>query len=251
MKNARLIEQFLGRLASSEEILGLFELLPEHSFFVKDRRGRFIALNRRACEYCGVASSEGAIGRSDHDFFPKRRADQYRQDDVAVMKSGQAIVNRIESAPEVEGSPRLVMTSKAPLRDRRGRVIGVAGISRQVEDLRAPAGTADAFAQVMEHLHSHFHESLTTEHLARRAGLSPSQFERRFRRAFGCSPRQYLMRVRVENASRMLSESEQTVSQIAQACGFYDHAHFSRTFRRLMSVTPTAYRKTRRPTRRV
>lgn len=242
MKNASLKRAFFERLGPHEQVFGLFDLLPGLSFFVKDRKGRFVALNRRGCEYCGVASEDDAIGRTDHDFFPKQRADEYRADDLAVMASGEAIVNRIESAPEAAGSPRLVMTSKVPLRDVRGRVIGIAGFSSQIENRREQSGTATAFAGVIEHLHRHYEESLTTDQLAEMAGLSVSQFERRFRRAFGSSPHQYLMRVRVENAARLLIETKQTVSEIAQACGFYDHAHFSRSFQRIIKTSPSQYR---------
>jgi len=233
-------------MGPSDQAFSLFEHLPGLSFFVKDRRGRFMALNRRGCEYCGVAVELDAIGRTDHDFFPKSRADEYRADDVGVMKSGKAIVNRVESAPEGTGSPRLVMTSKIPLRDARGRIIGVAGFSRQIERLQAPSGTVDAFARVIGHLHSHFADSLTTAQLAEMAGLSVSHFERRFRHAFGTSPRQYLVRVRIEHAAQLLHDSDQTISHIAHACGFYDHAHFSRSFHRTMNRSPSEYRAERK-----
>ncbi|NNE00953.1 MAG: AraC family transcriptional regulator [Pirellulaceae bacterium] len=242
MENTSLREDFFERLGPSDQAFALFDHLPGLSFFVKDRQGRFMALNRRGCEYCGVASESDAIGKTDHDFFPKPRADEYLADDLAVIESGEAIVNRVESAPEDAGSPRLVMTSKVPLRDRRGRVIGVAGFSRQIERIQTPSGTVDAFAKVIEHLHSNFADSLSTQQLADMAGLSVSHFERRFRHAFGASPRQYLVRVRVEHAARMLRETDQTVSEIAHACGFYDHAHFSRSFRRFMNLSPSKYR---------
>ncbi|MGI9472539.1 MAG: helix-turn-helix domain-containing protein, partial [Rubripirellula sp.] len=146
----------------------------------------------------------------------------------------------IESAPEGEGSPRLVTTSKIPLRDKRGRVIGVAGFSRQIE--RMQSGTANALSEVIEYLHNHFAENVGTEQLAQMAGLSVSHFERRFRLAFGSSPRQYLIRVRVEQAARLLRETDRSITEIAQSCGFYDHAHFSRSFRRITNLSPTAYR---------
>ncbi|QDV44855.1 HTH-type transcriptional activator Btr [Stieleria neptunia] len=243
MANTSMQDRFYQRLDPQGQILGLFDLLPSVSFFVKDRRGRFIALNRRGCDYCGVANEEDAIGRTDHDFFPKRRADEYRADDLTVLETGRAIRNRIESAPEAEGSPRLVMTSKIPLRDRNGKVIGIAGFSRQVDQLRSPGGTVAAFADVIAHLHRHYDDHLTTPELATMADLSVSQFERRFRKAFGCSVRQYLVRVRVENAAKRLTETRQTISQIALATGFYDHAHFSRSFRRLMKLSPSEYRR--------
>ncbi|MFG0290295.1 MAG: helix-turn-helix domain-containing protein [Rhodopirellula sp. JB044] len=243
MKDADAREKFFAQLDGFGQMNQLFELLPGVSFFVKDRQGRFIALNRRGCEYCGVSSQDQAIGLTDYDFFPKQRAEEYRADDEVVMRSGEPLVNRIESAPESEGSPRLVMTSKVPLRNRRGVVIGIAGFSRQIEQLREQSADADAFSLVVEHLHLHYEQALTTSQLAEKAGLSVSQFERRFRHAFGSSPRQYLLRVRVENAARLLTETEQTISQIAHACGFFDHAHFSRSFRRIMNTSPSEYRR--------
>lgn len=247
MKYARTQAAFFERLRPHRQLAELFDLLPGLSFFIKDRRGRFMALNRRGCEYCGVASEQDAIGRTDHDFFPSQRADEYRADDLSVLESGEPILNRIESAPEAAGSPRLVMTSKIPLRDARGRVIGIAGFSRQVEDIRDPSGTVDAFADVVDYLHRNYGEPLTTAALAERADLSVPQFERRFRRAFDTSPHQYLLRVRIENAARLLAESDQTVSDIAQTCGFYDHAHLSRSFRKAMKTTPSAHRQKFRP----
>ena len=236
---------FFKDIGADAQLISLFDMIPGVSFSVKDNQGRFVAMNQRACEYCGVASESDAIGKTDHDFFPKSRADEYRADDKAVIDSGKPIVNRIESAPEPEGSPRLVMTSKIPIRNRNGNIIGTAGVSRQIEQIRNQSATADAFAKVVEHLHSNFSGSISSQELADLAGLSISQFERRFRRAFGTSPRQYLMRVRVENAARLLIESDRTVSTIAVECGFYDHAHLSRYFRRIFSDSPTQYRAKR------
>ena len=244
MKNTELTRRFFDRVAPAEQMLVLFDHLPDVSFFVKDRRGRFMLLNQRGCEYCGINSEEEAIGRTDHDFFPRPRADEYRRDDERVMQTGKAILNRIESAPEDELSPRLVATTKVPLRDVRRRVIGVAGFSRQIQ--RIQSGSADAMAAVIAHLHERFSENISAHELADMAGLSVSHFERRFRLAFGASPRQYLIRVRVENAARQLRESDQTITQIGLNCGFYDHAHFSRSFQRLMKTSPSAYRQKRR-----
>ena len=241
MKDTLSQNAFFDRLEPTQQVLALFDLLPDVSFFVKDRKGRFVALNRRGCEYCGVAVEADAVGKTDHDFFPSSRADDYREDDEQVMRTGRPILNRLESAPEGEGSPRLVTTSKIPLHDRRGRVIGIAGFSRQVQ--RMQSGSADAMAEVIAHLHENFAGEVSTEDLAEMAGLSVSHFERRFRLAFGSSPRQYLIRIRIENAATMLRETEKSVTEVAHSCGFYDHAHFSRSFQRAKSMPPSAYRK--------
>ena len=171
-------QQALLRRVSGKQLLGLFDLLPDVSFFLKDRENRFLGLNPRCCEYCGVPNERAAIGKTDHDFFPRRRADEYRRDDQAVMRSGKPIINRMQSAPEAEGSPHFVLTSKIPLRDERGHVIGLAGISRPVEQVRERSGSVARLSKVMDHLHRRSHEALSTADLAKLAGLSVSQFER-------------------------------------------------------------------------
>jgi AraC-like DNA-binding protein len=228
------------------QLLQVFDLMPDVSFFMKDLDGRFVALNRLGCEFCGVRSARDAFGKTDRDFFPRDRADAYMADDRVVMQTGQAVCNRIEPAPEMEGSPHLVVTNKMPLRDSSGNVIGVFGFSRRVEHVRCAPAATDKLAAAVAYLHENFAESLSTEDLARRAGQSVSQFERTFRKAFGTSPRQYVLRVRVERACRLLTETDQTVATIAVECGFCDHAHFTRAFRALMSVSPSEYRRERR-----
>ena len=104
-------QDFLQNIGSFAQLLPLLDLLPDVSFFMKDAKGRFIALNRRGCEYCGVKSEREALGKTDRDFFPRVRAAEYAADDKAVMKSGKPILNRVEAAPEMEGSPRLVVTN--------------------------------------------------------------------------------------------------------------------------------------------
>ena len=235
------------RWVRGAELARLFDLLPDMSFFIKDRQGRFMAMNRRGCDYCGVKHEKDAIGKTDEDFFPHSRAAEYHADDEIVMRTGTPIVNRLESAPEAEGSPRLVMSSKIPLRDTEGNIIGIAGFSRQVEQVRSRSSGEARFAKVIEQMHQHPDEALSSAAMARMCGLSQSQFDRSFRRVFGSSARQYLLRVRVEAGCRRLAETEETVAALAVELGFYDHAHFTRCFRSIMGLTPAQYREQRVP----
>jgi AraC-like DNA-binding protein len=225
------------------QLARLFDLLPDVAFFIKDCDGRFLALNRRGCEFCGVPSERAALGKTDFDVVPHSRAAEYRRDDLQVMQSGRAIVNRVESAPQSTSTTHFILTSKIPLRDARKRVIGLAGISRLVERVRERPGAVTRLAEVLETLHDPAHAGVSTAELARRAGLSVSQFERVFRTSFGSSPRQYLVRIRIEASARALAEGDQTITAIAHAFGFYDHAHFTRSFRKVMGITPSAYRR--------
>jgi transcriptional regulator GlxA family with amidase domain len=109
--------------------------------------------------------------------------------------------------------------------------------------LSGRAGTADQFAQAIDYLKEKFNEPLRTAELAKMAGMSVSQFERRFRRALGSSPRQYLLRLRVDSAARLLTFTNRPIAQISKECGFHDHAHFTRSFKKMMSMTPLSFRK--------
>lgn len=243
---AAISPQSFLRQTRAGELVRLFELLPDVNFFIKDHEGRFVALNRRGWQYCGVKQEKDAIGKSDHDFFPKQRANEYRADDAEVMRSGKAIINRVESAPEAEGSPRLVMTSKLPLRNAKGEIIGIAGVSRELEQVRSRSSDEARFAKVIELMHRQPDTDLGSAEMAKMCGLSQSQFDRGFRRVFGTSARQYLLRVRVEAACRRLAETEDTVATIAVELGFFDHAHFTRCFQRTMGVSPAQYRQQQR-----
>jgi AraC family transcriptional regulator len=83
--------------------------------------------------------------------------------------------------------------------------------------------------------------------LAAESGYSRSHFLRTFRAATGCSPHQYLTRLRVEQSKTILREYSISLIDIALACGFSSHAHFSNTFRQIVGVTPSEYRRSHGP----
>ncbi len=100
-------------------------------------------------------------------------------------------------------------------------------------------------SRVLDHIGAHFAEPITIRRLATVAGLSISQFDRRFRNAFGQTPSRFLIRYRLTRASQLLVQSDQTISRIAQETGFFDHSHFSREFRAMFGVAPGQYRQAR------
>ncbi len=236
---------FFGQVADAAQLAALFELLPDVSFFIKDRMGRFVALNPLACEFCGVQAEHEALGKTDWELFPESRVPDYLADDREVLENGKPVINRLEPTPEREGSPELLVTNKIPLRDATGAVVGVAGISRKVSQVRYAPRVVQRMARVLEFLHMHASESVTGIQLAQLAGLSESQFERTFRKTFGLTPRQYLIRIRMEHACRLLRETDLTLAAVAAECGFYDHAHLSRAFLAQMGESPSRYRKRR------
>lgn len=243
MKTCHSTAGFFRQLAPEHGLTQLFDMLSDISVFIKDRHGCFMFLNPRGCEYCGVRSVAEAIGKTDRDFFPREKADRYMADDCRVMSDGLPVLNRVEPEPGGKGSPRLVVTSKRPLRNARGKVIGVIGLSREVTGASsAPLGVGRV-ARAVAFFHERFGEKLTVAQVARQVGVSVNQLERLFRKTIGEPPQHCLLRIRIEQASRLLRDSSSSMAEVAQTCGFYDQAHFSHVFSAELGCSPLAYRR--------
>lgn len=80
--------------------------------------------------------------------------------------------------------------------------------------------------------------------LAQQLGVHPVHLARTFRKAFRCTPGEYLARCRLRKAMALLRDSSLPLAEIALATGFFDQSHFSRTFRQHFGVAPHAFRKT-------
>ena len=242
MKSWASEQAILDEVGINRQILALFDLQPDVSFFVKDTKGRFVALNRRSCEYCGVKSEYEALGKTDLDFFPPKRAAMYQADDRRVIETGQPIENRIEPAPEEEDSSRMVVVNKIPLRNESGQVVAVAGFSRRIAQARTLPAVGRKLAEAVEFIHRNYKEEIKTPDLAKQVEMSVRQFERSFKKALGTTVRQYLLRIRLDHAQYLLRNSEDTILAVALDVGFYDHAHFTHTFRRERGMSPKQYR---------
>ena len=83
----------------------------------------------------------------------------------------------------------------------------------------------------------------TVAALAQRAGLSRSQFTRRFTHDTGLAPERFLIQARIERATRLLQETDLSIGQIADALGYCDVFHFSRQYRQATSQTASAQRQ--------
>lgn len=108
-----------------------------------------------------------------------------------------------------------------------------------------PAAVTDdlPILRSMEHIHAHCGEAVSPRHLARQAGMSYATFLRHFTRVTGKTPHAYLTDCRLQKARQLLRHTDMSVVQVALECGFYDSAHFIRTFRQHTGMGPSAYAK--------
>lgn len=104
--------------------------------------------------------------------------------------------------------------------------------------------------RVTSYIEAHLDQSIGLAGLAGISRLSTRYFSVAFRRTFGTTVQTFLAHRRIERAQAMMLSTEQSLTQIALACGFCDQAHFCRRFRRVTGGTPNAWRRQyRRPSR--
>ncbi|MCB1203338.1 MAG: AraC family transcriptional regulator [Verrucomicrobiae bacterium] len=223
-------------------LIELFDCLPGVIFYAKDRESRYLAANRAMLVAKELRAPEELIGKSDRDFHPAALADAYIAEDREVMLTGRPVLNRPWFVIDRSGRPGWFNSSKVPLRDTSGAVVGVAGVRYPVETPEDRARQFRDLAPVVHHLEEHYADVVSMAEMARLAGLSPTHFNRRFRQIFGMAPTRFLHALRIEKARQLLVETDRSVGEIAVGAGYHDQSHFTRHFRKLTGVAPGKYR---------
>ena len=106
-----------------------------------------------------------------------------------------------------------------------------------------PQGTVEnhpgsTLRRVIEYIHDNLDQHLTLAELSLVAGMSPYHFARIFKKVTGVPPHQYVLNARVEQARGLLLQGKWTIAEIASQVGFFDQSHLTRSFKRLVGVTP-------------
>ncbi|MGH9943802.1 MAG: helix-turn-helix domain-containing protein [Pyrinomonadaceae bacterium] len=96
--------------------------------------------------------------------------------------------------------------------------------------------------RVLDYMIARCEDDLSLADLAAEAGVSSFHFAREFKKSTGHAPHQYLIKLRVERAKTLLSDSEAPLAEVSLRAGFSGQSHFTRLFRRLTGVTPNTYR---------
>ena len=112
---------------------------------------------------------------------------------------------------------------------------------------RIPRGGLPAWQarKVCVHVEAHLSERISIRELARLLDLSSSHFCRAFKATFGVSPREYVLRRRIEVAQGLMLTTSEPLSSIAGRCGMCDQPHFTRSFHRIVGETPQTWRRAR------
>lgn len=222
--------------------LGLFAYLRDICYFTKDRAHRFTAANDALVHLIGRRGQGEVLGKTDYELIAPYLADSYQKDDEDVMCTGEPIMNKVELVTHNDLSVEWYTTTKLPLYDASGTIVGLEGFTREFKAARAAAGPYPELSKVIDFVEQNFGSRITVADLAERAGSTVRTLERLFQKRFNMSPFAYLKRVRLNGACRMLTQTNLPLVQIAAESGFCDQSYMTKEFARFMRITPQAYR---------
>lgn len=109
----------------------LLDSIPDQIYF-KDAQSRFVKISRSQAERFGLSDPTQAIGKTDFDFFSEDHARPAYEDEQRIIRTGQPILNFEEKETWPDGHITWVATSKLPMRDEAGRIVGTFGISSDI-----------------------------------------------------------------------------------------------------------------------
>ncbi len=146
-------------------VRALIDNVPDF-MYAKDTESRFLVANSFLADSLGTKTPEEVLGKTDFDYYPKELARAYYEDEQNVIRTGQALFNREEACLDGQGNKIWLLTTKVPLRDKNGRVIGIAGTGRDITE-RKKAETemqrARQAAEAASHAKSEFLANMSHE----------------------------------------------------------------------------------------
>jgi len=224
---------------SPDELQPLFDACPNIVFFIKDGQGRYTHVNATLLQRLGLRQRGEVIGKTTAEVYPLPMGARYLAQDRRTLK-GETIENLLELQLYANRSAGWCLTFKRPIR-HEGEIIGLIGISR---DLGAPDRNNSSYARLqraVEYMQAHYSAPLRVSTLAAMAEVSVAQLERLFRHVFQITPQQMLIKLRIEEATRLL-QGGASIAEIGQSCGFSDQSAFARQFKATVGMPPRDYR---------
>ncbi len=236
-------KELFANVADGRQVLDALDRIPGAMFMIKNVDSRYVYMSRALKEAIHLPAAFDVAGKTDFDLFPRIIAENFRQNDRQVFKSGRSLINEIHATGFFDHPTSWCYSSKFPLHDRRGKVIGLITINEKYSDVMGNDAELNRLLPAIDHVRRHYADTITIATLAKRCGFSESHFMRVFKRHMRMTTYTFVEQVRMFHAMESLRCTAASVAGIAANCGFYDPSAFVKRFKRFTGVTPLCYRR--------
>lgn len=219
----------------------LFDGLPDVLFYIKDSEGRYLWANRTLIERSGLGGVGDVIGKTADQLFPVAGSSTVSQD-MDVIQTGHPIRELLRLYRTYKGERYWCLSSKFPLLDGSARVVGLAGLSRDLPRPNERHRSYHRLAKFLDFIDKRLDQPVRIADAADHASVSIDTLGRLVSDVFQVTPKQLLMKKRIDKACQLLDETTMSITDIASACGYSDHSAFTRQFRAATLTTPASYR---------
>ena len=135
-----------GQLSESSLMKHLMENIRDNIYFM-DHAGRIILINKEGAKWLGYDSPDQLIGKTDMDIFTEEHGREAYEDEQQIIKTGVPILGKEEKETWPDGRETWVSTSKMPLHNDEGQIVGTFGVSRDITDHKKAEIRAEKFAE--------------------------------------------------------------------------------------------------------
>ena len=217
-------KQAEARLAEEHNLLRtLIDTLPD-CIYAKDVEGHFILGNAAVARLMGAATPNHLIGKSDFDFYPRELAEQYAASEQPILLDGKSLLDHEEPNVDAAGHTHWDITTKVPLRDSQGKIIGLVGVTRDISGRKrmeeALRKSEEKYRTILESIEDSYYEvdlagSLTffNDSLCRLYGYSKDEL-------MGMNYRQYMD----SETAQVVYQTYNTVYRIGKSATAFDWA---------------------------
>ena len=128
------LQELLEKVQQSEQLMRtLIDTMPD-SIYAKDTESRFTLANLTEIRINGATTFDELRGKNDFDRYPRELAEQYFADEQPILRDGISLINHEERGLDNMGNPRWHLSTKVPLRDSQGRIVGLVGMTRDITE---------------------------------------------------------------------------------------------------------------------
>jgi len=237
-------QSFKRGLQDNGEFEGIFEFFPDINFYIKNPSFKFVWMNRTCIDMFGGGDLSDFVGKTEFEFFPEVIANAIRKDDEMIRDTKSPVIDRVELIVDQLTEMHWVSTNKFPLFNQNGDFGGIMGTTRILKKAESLMHPYQGMVNVIEFIRENCYQDVEISELAKIANLSVSHFNRRFKEIFHLSPRQFVLKLKIAEACKLIRDFPKTnLSEVAYKTGFYDQSYFNRQFKKFMGMAPLAYRK--------